>query len=264
MEDSWLHMNKHIVLVHGTGHGAWCWYKLKPLLEAAGHQVTAVELSASGIDPKQIQEVHTFNDYTLPLLELMESVPADEKVILVGHSLGGMNIALAMEKYPHKVSIGVFVSAFVPDTTHAPSYVLEKYLEQIPAGAWGDTKLFSVGSPGREPLAVMSFGPKALENALYQLCPPEDLVLAKMLVRPGSLFLEDLSMANKFSKEGFGSVKRVYVINNKDRAIPEEFQRWLVANMGVIDFKEIKDADHMSMLSRPQELCKCLLDFNRI
>lgn len=39
---------KHFVLVHGLCHGAWCWYKLAPLLEAAGHRVTAVDLAASG------------------------------------------------------------------------------------------------------------------------------------------------------------------------------------------------------------------------
>ena len=27
------------VLVHGAYHGAWCWERLTPLLEAAGHRV---------------------------------------------------------------------------------------------------------------------------------------------------------------------------------------------------------------------------------
>jgi len=40
--------------------------------------------------------------------------------------LGGMNIALAMDKFPEKVSLGVFLAAFAPDTHHKPSYVLEE------------------------------------------------------------------------------------------------------------------------------------------
>ncbi|GLT49958.1 hypothetical protein SLA2020_234790 [Shorea laevis] len=28
----------HFILVHGVCHGAWSWYKLKPLLESAGHR----------------------------------------------------------------------------------------------------------------------------------------------------------------------------------------------------------------------------------
>ncbi|KAL7240066.1 hypothetical protein ACSBR2_005848 [Camellia fascicularis] len=34
-------IHTHFVLVHGACHGAWCWYKLKPLLESHGHKVTA-------------------------------------------------------------------------------------------------------------------------------------------------------------------------------------------------------------------------------
>jgi len=44
----------------------------------------------------------------------------------VGHSLGGLNIALAMDKFPEKVEVGVFLTAVVPDIERKPSYVLEK------------------------------------------------------------------------------------------------------------------------------------------
>lgn len=116
---------KHFVLVHGACHGAWCWFKLKPLLESFGHRVTALDLAASGINPKQLHQLRTFADYTYPLLEFMASIPLHEKVILVGHSFGGMSLALAMEKFPEKILVAVFLTAFMPDTVHPPSYVLE-------------------------------------------------------------------------------------------------------------------------------------------
>jgi pimeloyl-ACP methyl ester carboxylesterase len=106
--------SKHFVLVHGMCHGAWCWYKIAALLEAAGHHVTAPELSASGINPRRIEEVESFADYCRPLLEVMAAIPKEEKVILVGHSLGGFGIALAMEKFPDKISAAVFVTAVMP------------------------------------------------------------------------------------------------------------------------------------------------------
>ncbi|CAA2975386.1 salicylic acid-binding 2-like, partial [Olea europaea subsp. europaea] len=106
---------RHFVLVHGACHGAWCWYKLQPLLEAAVHRDTAFDLSASGINPKSLDELSTFPDYTLPLFKVMESIPSDEKVILVGHSLGGLNLAFAMEKHPEKISVAVFLAALMND-----------------------------------------------------------------------------------------------------------------------------------------------------
>ena len=119
-------VQKHFVLVHGACHGAWCWYKLKPQLESAGHRVTALDLAASGINMKAIQDVHTLYEYTEPLLEFLASLPPNEKVVLVGHSLGGLNLALAMDKYPERVAVGVFLAAFMPDTRHKPSYVLDQ------------------------------------------------------------------------------------------------------------------------------------------
>ncbi|KAL3526729.1 hypothetical protein ACH5RR_011385 [Cinchona calisaya] len=104
---------KHFVLVHGACHGAWCWYKLKPLLESAGHKVTALDLSASGINPRNFQDLRSFYDFTLPLLQFMASIPPNEKVILVGHSYGGLNIALAMENYSKKICVAVFLNAYM-------------------------------------------------------------------------------------------------------------------------------------------------------
>ncbi|KAK2997856.1 hypothetical protein RJ639_025972, partial [Escallonia herrerae] len=88
-----------------------------------------------------------------------------------------------------------------------------------------------------------------------------DLTLATTLIRPGSLFLEDLSKGSNFSNEGYGSLKRVFIVCCKDKAIPEEFQQWMIKNSPVVsEVKEIKGADHMPMFSKPHELCNCLLE----
>jgi pimeloyl-ACP methyl ester carboxylesterase len=255
-------VQKHFVLVHGACHGAWCWYKLKPQLESAGHRVTALDLAASGINMKAIQDVHTLYEYTEPLLEFLASLPPNEKVVLVGHSLGGMNLATAMDKYPEKVEVGVFLAAFMPDTRHKPSYVLDQYNERTPAEAWLDTQFSSCGSVN-QPLTSMFFGPNFLSFRAYQLSPIEDLELAKTLARPGSLFLEHLSEAKNFSNEGYGSVPRVYIVCNEDLAIPVEFQQWMIKNEVPKDVMEIKGADHMAMFSKLEQLCHYLLEIAR-
>ncbi|CAI9265720.1 unnamed protein product [Lactuca saligna] len=204
---------KHFVLVHGACHGAWCWFKLKPLLEAAGHRVSAFDLSASGTNTKVIQDVATLADYSIPLLEFMATIPPEKKVVLVGHSLGGMNLALAMEKFPEKISIAIFLTAFMPDTVHRPSYVFD-----------------------------------------------QDLELGKILIRPGSLFLKDLAATEQFTKGKYGSVKRAYVICDEDKAIKEEFQRWMIEINPVVEVKKLNCVDHMPMLCDPKQLSVCLLD----
>ncbi|KAG8474670.1 hypothetical protein CXB51_031184 [Gossypium anomalum] len=104
----------HFVLVHGACHGAWCWYKVITQLESMGHKVTAMDLAGAGIHPKQVQEVQSFPDYFEPLMNFMASVQPEEKVILVGHSLGVYSISAAMERFPEKVAVAVFATAFMP------------------------------------------------------------------------------------------------------------------------------------------------------
>ncbi|XAR57837.1 Polyneuridine-aldehyde esterase [Bertholletia excelsa] len=249
---------KHFVLVHGCGHGAWCWYKLQPLLESAGHRVTALDLAAAGQNPAKISDLQTFRDYSKPLLDLMASIPEGEKVIIVGHSLGGMNISLAIEEFPKKIAAGVFLSAFLPDTVHEPSFVEEKFLEEV-RDTMLDTKFETYGTP-RKPNTGILFGPKYLASNIYQLCPLEDLALAKMLVREGSVFHQDLAKAKRFTNERYGSVPRVYVLCAKDKIVTEKLQRWMIENSGATEVKEINGADHMAMLSAPQQLADHLLD----
>ncbi|KAM7250284.1 hypothetical protein ACFE04_022167 [Oxalis oulophora] len=251
---------KHFVLVHGACHGAWCWYKLKPLLESLGHKVTPLDMSASGINMKSIKEISSLREYSEPLLELLGSLDNDEKVIVVGHSSGGLNLALAMEIYPHKISVAVYLTAFMPDTIHKPSYVLDKYNECTPGEDWLDTR-FAPYSETQTHLTTMFFGPKFLQK-LYSLSSTQDFELAKDLARPGSLFLHDLSSSKNFSNDGYGSVKRAYIVCNEDLGIPKEFQLWMIKNNPVEQVFEIKDADHMPMLCKPQQLSDLLLEIS--
>jgi len=80
------------------------------------------------------------------------------------------------------------------------------------------------------------------------------------MMRPGSLFIEDLATADKFTGEGYGSIVRVYVVCKQDRVLPEEFQRRMMKNGGAQHVMEIDGADHMPMFSEPQKLCDCLLE----
>ncbi|GMN29878.1 hypothetical protein TIFTF001_002591 [Ficus carica] len=107
---------RHFVLVHGAGHGAWCWYKITTLLQSDGHNVTALDLTASGINPRQIRDLKFSSvlDYVQPLINFMASLKPKEKVILVGHSLGGLGMSVVMERFPEKISAAVFVTAFMP------------------------------------------------------------------------------------------------------------------------------------------------------
>ncbi|XP_038883600.1 salicylic acid-binding protein 2-like [Benincasa hispida] len=250
---------QHFILVHGACHGAWCWYKLKPLLEAAGHRVTVLDMAASGIDQRPLEEVRTLSEYSKPLLETMDGViGGGEKVILVGHSLGGLSLALAMETHPDKVAAAVFLTAYVPDTVNSPSFVFDMHSEVNHIEDFLDMEFCSNGST-TQPFTSMLYGPKFLSSYLYHLSPIQDLELAKTLARPSPVLHESLSKAKNFSEEKFGKVTKVYVICKEDKILEKQFQEWMIQNSGIQNVMEIEGADHMPMFSKPQQLCQCLL-----
>ncbi|KAL1809880.1 hypothetical protein ACET3Z_026870 [Daucus carota] len=237
----------HFVLVHGSCHGAWCWYKVETQLRSEGHRVTALDLAACGINQKPLQEVHSCHDYFEPLLEFMTTLPLDEKVVLVGHSFGGVGLSLAMETFPEKISVAVFVAAVMPGPDL--SYVtISNEFRHIK------------GEKQKEMEEVVNFTAEALASKLYQLSPSQDLTLATMLVRPHSSQADtNASEILMVSKEKYGSVHRVYIVADQDMLPPEEIQRWMIQKNPPDDVKVIQGSDHMPMFSKPQELCSCLL-----
>ncbi|CAA7033186.1 unnamed protein product [Microthlaspi erraticum] len=253
---------KRFVLVHGLCHGAWCWYKVKTQLEAAGHSVTAVDLAASGIDMTRLEEIETLKDYCKPLLEFLSSLGSDdEKVILVAHSMGGISAALAADIFPWKIAAIIFLTAFMPDTRNPPSYVFEKWYSSIPPEVWLDTLFGRYGEPDYS-LEFALLGQKFLANYAYQLSPVQDLVLAKMMMRVNPIVTINLAGTRSFSEEGYGSVKRIYIVCGQDLVEPEDYQRWMIKNFPVNEVMEIKDADHMAMFSKPRELGDLLLEIS--
>jgi pimeloyl-ACP methyl ester carboxylesterase len=71
---------KKIVLVHGEGFGAWCWYKTISHLEEAGLDPVALDLTGSGIDHTDTNSIATLADYSKPLIDYLDKLPEDEKV----------------------------------------------------------------------------------------------------------------------------------------------------------------------------------------
>ncbi|KAK1267951.1 Salicylic acid-binding protein 2 [Acorus gramineus] len=246
---------KHFILVHGAGHGAWCWYKLSSLLESLGHHVTALDLASCGVNPKRVDEVRSLDDYVHPFMEAMASLPPDHRAILVGHSFGGIGISLAMERFPEKVAAGVYVTAIMPKACE-PMINSMEFFKRDPFESMLDTT-FNFGD-GREglPTSVL-LGPEYLAKKLYQCCSSEDMKLATALIRPTGLFAEDLTKEGLLSEENFGSVKRVFVVCGQDDV---DLQRWSIQHNPPDEVVAIDTANHMVMLSHPRNLCDCLLE----
>jgi len=111
-------VNIPIVLVHGGGHGAWCW---EPTLAELTTAVLAVDLPPVSIRGGAGRFVEVPECATLTLADwaaaVLDAAAAAgwERFVLAGHSLGGATIAEVARRAPDRVAHLVYVSAVVPE-----------------------------------------------------------------------------------------------------------------------------------------------------
>ncbi|KAM7474932.1 hypothetical protein LguiB_022175 [Lonicera macranthoides] len=240
----------HFVLVHGACLGAWSWFKLVPLLTAYGHNVTALDLAASGIDPRQVTDILSMADYFQPLTDFMAALPPQEKVVLVGHSLGGLAISYSMELFPEKISVAVFVTASMPGPNYNISALNQDQAETSTNINQPDNRNLNINGT-----AAFIFGPQFLKSKLFQNSPVEDWVLANLLGRLLRVYSEqDMSNVLTLSTSKYGSVNRVFIVSGQDKVLLPTFQRLMTTRNPPTEIQEISTSDHMVMMSTVDEL----------
>lgn len=102
-----------VVLVPGAYHGAWCWRKVVPLLEAAGHRTHPLTLTglgehASGLGPGVGLSTHV--DDVVAALD----ATAAGAVVLVAHSYGGAPAVGAADRRADRIAALVLLDALLP------------------------------------------------------------------------------------------------------------------------------------------------------
>jgi len=106
------------VLVHGAWHGGWCWQRVAPLLRAAGHEVFAPTLTGLGERSHLANLAIDLNTHIHDIVNVLEYENL-QKVILVGHSYGGMVITGVSNEVPDRLAHLVYLDAFVPQDGQA-------------------------------------------------------------------------------------------------------------------------------------------------
>jgi len=101
------------VLVHGGGHGGWCYRKITPLLRAAGHDVYAPTLTGLGERKHLLRPDIDLDTHITDVVNLLECEDLEE-VILLGHSYGGMVITGVADRAGSRIGHLVYLDAAHP------------------------------------------------------------------------------------------------------------------------------------------------------
>jgi pimeloyl-ACP methyl ester carboxylesterase len=104
------------VIMHGTGHGGWCWRFIVPLLRAAMHDdVYTPTLAGLGASSHLLHELNRISlDTHVKDVTNMLFYEDLTEVVLVGHSYGGMVITGVADKEPQRVAQLIYLDAYLP------------------------------------------------------------------------------------------------------------------------------------------------------
>ena len=271
------------VLVHGAWHNHSTWDKVVPILKAEGFAALTLDLPGAGVNaiaPKSLRlrpfdpaafaaersliAGVTQEERTRAVVDLVKEAASlsDGKVILVGHSAGGLTISAVAEQVPDLLRAVVYLSGFMlPNGMHLFTMLQHETMSSSPGpglfvgdpAAIGATRI-NIGSTDdayRSRLRATFYGDVSESEfalAVSQLhCDEPVGAVTPSGITPGR----------------FGMVPRHYIRCTQDRAIPLTGQDHMIATVdGAIGGKttiHTLESSHSPFLSQPAALSKILI-----
>lgn len=108
-------MKKTFVLVHGAGHGGWCYERVARILRSQGHRVFTPTLAGLAERSAEMSPRINLTTHVDDILSLFDDERLGE-VFLCGHSYGGMVISGVADRIPERIRHLVFIDAVVPES----------------------------------------------------------------------------------------------------------------------------------------------------
>ena len=174
------------VLVHGGGHGGWCYRKVKRLLEGAGHEVFAPSLTGLAERSGSLSTRIDLDFHIDDVVQLLRYWDLSD-VVLVGHSYGGMVITGAADRASDRVTKLVYLDAANPVNGQSLVDVAGPMIEMTrPGGAVVDgVELVLLPAPGAA--------------AFYGVDDPDDVEWtdARLTGHPWACFEQPLELTNE-------------------------------------------------------------------
>ncbi|WP_382305837.1 alpha/beta fold hydrolase [Herbiconiux sp. UC225_62] len=225
------------VLLPGAGSDSWFWHRLMPLLEAAGHEVLAVDLPWA-------DERAGLAEYTELVVDAIAAVEADappRPVVLVAQSMGAFVAVMVCERIP--VAELVLVAPMIP----APGETPGEWWENT---GQGDAMRTYAVEQGRDPDA----GFDADVVFLHDLPPA---LVAESAEHEGE-GPADAPFSSVWQAETWPDVPTRVIAGRYDRLFPLEFVRRIARERLGLE-PAVIDTGHLTALVRPGQLADLLL-----
>jgi pimeloyl-ACP methyl ester carboxylesterase len=229
------------VLVHGGGHGGWCYQRVAKILRADGHEVHTPTMTGLG---ERSHLLRPDIDLDLHIRDIASVLHYDDlrDVILVGHSYGGMVITGVADRAAERIGKLVYLDAANPTNGQSLVDVAGPVIEAVrPMGRVVD---------GMELVLLPS--PDA--GLLYGVTDPDDLAwMAERLTgHPWSCFEQKLDLTNETA---LAAIPQYHIVCTSTLATRDPD---LVAQARAEDRLWDVDTGHDLMITEPEAVAELL------
>jgi pimeloyl-ACP methyl ester carboxylesterase len=107
------------VLVHGAWHGGWCWSRVADRLRAAGHQAFTPTQTGLGERKHLLSKDITLDTFAKDITNVIEAEELN-KIVLVGHSFGGLAISGVADAMPERIRHLVYLDSLMVEGGKSP------------------------------------------------------------------------------------------------------------------------------------------------
>jgi pimeloyl-ACP methyl ester carboxylesterase len=234
------------VLVHGGGHGGWCYQRVTRLLRSAGHEVHAPTMTGVG------ERAHLLAgsvDLDMHIRDIVAVVEFEDlhDVILVGHSYGGMVITGVADRVADRIGRLVYLDAANPVNGQSLVDVAGPVIEAVrPSGETVD---------GVELVLLPS--PEA--GLFYGVTDPDDLawMADRLTGHPWKCFEQPLDLRNELA---LWAIPQFHVVCTSTLATRDAELMAKARSEGRLwDI----DTGHDLMITEPEKVVQALLEIAR-
>lgn len=215
------------VLVHGLGHGGWCWEGVAGKLATLGHDVTAVDLPLTDLDADASVVTETLDRL-------------DGPVVLVGHSYGGLVISRVADGRDD-VSHLVFVAALMIGADDVPGAKVAEF----PPTLFDERLRMSEDK-------MISIDADSAVECFYNECSADLAHAAAARLRPTSVNC----LRRPTGAEPWHQIRSTYVVCERDNTVNPDMQRAMSTNATHV---HVLPTDHSPFMSTPDALLPILI-----
>jgi pimeloyl-ACP methyl ester carboxylesterase len=231
------------MLVHGGGHGGWCYQRVARRLQDAGHTVYAPSLTGLGDRAHLLSDAVDLDLHVRDVVALLESEDLRD-VVLVGHSYGGMVITGVADRVAERIGRIVYLDAANP--------VNGQSLVDVAGPVINAVRPFGKTVDGLE--LVLWPAPDA--GLLYGVIDPDDLawMADRLTPHPWQCFEQKLDLTNE---DALWALPQYHIVCTSTLATRDKD---LMATARAENRLWDIDTGHDLMITEPDQVTEALLE----